>query len=131
VDGGWSGTADCDQGGDLNVEAILDQRLETDEVKGYFFVDYNIDFGILGVLEVTSRGEVDEGEWDPSNASIEGEVIPDDTGDGDPAPTWRFNLEFTDDDFETLEGNFDRINNAGDAVNECDLELDKAHDPSN
>lgn len=131
VDGGWEGEADCDQGEDLTVEAILDQDLDTDVVRGTVFVEFNIDFGFLGILRVTSRGEVDDGEWDPQSAQVQGKVVPDDVGDGDPAPTWIFDLEFTDDEFTTLEGQFNRLNGAGEVINSCDLELDKAHDPSN
>lgn len=134
VDGGWEGTAECTETEDLTVEAILDQRLETDEVQGTFFIDYNIVFDFLGQTQTwrfTQRGEVDDAEWDPADLTIEGEVVADDNGDGEPAPDWVFNLEFTDDELTTLEGSFDAVNDNNDVVNECDLELDKFHDPSN
>jgi len=131
VDGGWEGEASCDQGDDLTVEAILDQDLDTDVVRGTFFVEFNIDLLFGNVLRVTSRGEVDDGEWDPQNGQIQGKIVPDNVGDGDPAPTWVFDLEFTDDELTTMEGPFNRLNDAGEVINNCDLELDKAHDPSN
>lgn len=131
IDGGWEGVADCEAGEDLTVEAVLDQRLEHDDVKGSFFIEYNIDFGILGLLRVWERGEVQDGEWDSQNLEIQGEITADDTGDGEPAPNWVFRLELTDDELTTLEGSFDRINGNGDVINACDLQLDKVNDPEN
>jgi len=131
IDGGWSGTADCEAGEDLTVEAILDQSNETNEVEGTFYVEYNIDFGILGVLRVWQRSTVQDGEWDSQDLTIEGELDPDDTGDGDPAPLWVFSLELTGNDLDQLEGSFNRVNGQGEVVNACDLEMDKAHDPEN
>jgi hypothetical protein len=121
VDGGWAGSMDCDED-NLDVEAIFDHETEDHEVTGWFYIEWNVPV-LVANWRLTERAEIVDGEYDPNDSRLTGELTPTDTDDAATAPASRFDLEL---DLERMElkGDHDFVDGNGDTILACDLELD-------
>jgi hypothetical protein len=130
VDGGWEGSLECN-GVTLDVEAMFDHDTDSDEVVGWFYIERNIDFGILGNLRTTERAEIEDGEFDVQDLRVTGELNPTDADDGENTARATFDVEIDPDRVDEMKGDFDRLDGNGASVLTCDLELDQLTDPEN
>lgn len=129
LDGAWTGTLECNNVR-YDVDAQLDQSLETGDVEGDFFIEYEVDLGIFGRHRIWEKGSVDDGEWDPVDERFSGRVIADDDQADNQAPDWLFDLG-PDEDYEELSGALERLNDDGEVVMTCDADMTPVAVPNN
>lgn len=121
-DGAWTGKLECNNV-DYDIDAQFEQSLERRQIKGAFFIEYEVDLGLFGRHRVWEKGTIEKGKWDPADDSIRGRIEPKKPQANDLAPTWRFELE-PDDRYEELVGELEALNNNGDVYRTCDVELE-------
>lgn len=129
LDGAWTGRLECDNSL-FDVDAALDQSLETGQVTGAFFVEYLVDFGLLGQLRSWSKGRLDDAEFDAAEGIVAGRVVGIDEDDDNQAPDWKFALTL-DDEPRELTGEFERLDSEANVVVTCAAELSPVADPGN
>lgn len=129
LDGAWSGRLECDDSL-FDIDAALDQSLETQEVTGSFFIEYVIDLGLLGQYRSWSKGRVDDAEYDTAEGSVTGRVYGIDDDNTNQAPDWKFELALNEQNDE-LAGEFERLDGDGDVVLTCAADLALVADEGN
>lgn len=129
LDGAWSGTLECNNTS-YDIDASLEQSLETRSVEGAFFIEYEVDLGFLGRHRTWEKGEIDDGEWEPADDSFSGRIVPTSAQADGQAPSWLFELA-PNDKYTELNGELERLDQDGDVVATCDAELDPVGEPGN
>ncbi len=129
LDGAWSGSMECGTN-DFDVDAQFDQSLETAAIEGSFFIEYEIDLGLFGRHHIWEKGEIEDGEWEPSDDSVSGSIVPIAGQANNQAPTWLFELA-PNADYDQLEGELQRVNGDGDVIESCDAELEPVAETGN
>ncbi|MEZ4322209.1 MAG: hypothetical protein R3F61_32350 [Myxococcota bacterium] len=124
LDGGWAGRAVCEDDSVLDTEAILDVHPESGGLDGLFFLDLEVDLGLLGVFETVQRGTIADGSVSETGLAVDGRLERDPTESAGYARNYAFELE-SDEERLVLEGTLDWINGDGDPIVTCDLELDR------
>jgi hypothetical protein len=124
LDGAWTGRARCGNSDVLKVDAMFDQRLERDDVRGVVFIEWLVELGLLGRPRFTQRGTLRDGEFDPARARVTALVKPDEAQGGGDAPEYALRATFSD-DYEELEGSLDRLRGDGEVAVSCDLDLER------
>lgn len=113
LDGGWDGTATCD-GDVFPLTAVFNEDGEG-EVNGTIYIE---GFLLAGFI---AKGIIENGERDPDDGTYELQLETDD----DDTAEFAVELEYSDDTFEELEGTADILNDEGETVDTCQVELDR------
>jgi hypothetical protein len=129
LDGAWTGRLECDDSL-FDIDAALDQSLETEEVTGSFFIEYVVDLGLLGQYRSWSKGRVDDAEYDAAEGSVAGRIFGIDDDNSNQAPDWKFDLALNEQNDE-LAGELERLDGDGNVVVTCSAELSAAADTGN
>ena len=121
LDGGWEGTAAC-PGEAYPISAIFDETKDG-EIEGVVYIEgINI---IIG--DVIVRGDIDNGEVDPDNGSFSFDL----QTDTEPLADFTVDMEYNNDELSELTGDIDQIDDNGELVQSCNLDLDRTSDPTN
>lgn len=120
LDGGWQGTASCPNE-TYPVSAIFNQTNDG-EVEGVVYIE-----GIYVLItNLIVRGEIDNGEIDPEDGNIRFDL----QTDGEPLADFKCDLEYSNDELTELDGDIDQIDDNGELVQSCTLDLDRTSDPT-
>lgn len=120
LDGGWQGTASCPNEA-YPISAILNET-QDGEIEGVVYIEgINILIG-----DVIARGDIDNGEVDAEDGSFRFDL----QTDTEPLADFKVDMEYSNDELTELEGDIDQLDDNGELVQSCNLDLDRTSDPT-
>lgn len=112
LDGGWDGVARCESNA-FPLTAVFNENGEG-EIDGIVYIDAFL-FGFI------AKGVIEDGERNPDDGSYSFDLEIDD----DEAPDFAVEMEYSDDQFEELDGTVDILDGNGEATDSCAMDLER------